>query len=294
MSETQLVSPPEAHYTVYKLTDPGGKIYIGLTGKTVEQRWNKGRGYSRDTPIRQAINCFGWDAFRKEILCEKLTQEGAEKLERWFIAYYDSSSPEKGYNRFLGGLGKGVHMSEVSKSVCRSVKNRQYAERPELTEKIRSSVNIAYENDPDYRARVGRGVLKAFAEDPAIKKRISNTVKQLWTDPEYRRRATEGRIAACVGNTELSAALQEKEKLYYREHPERRAEISIQMSRYLLSPEGRKFVESDSHPKPVRCVETGTVYPSQKAAERATGNVGIHKACSKKQHTAGGYHWEYV
>ena len=32
----------EAHYTVYKLTDPEGKIYIGVTGQTVEQRWRKG------------------------------------------------------------------------------------------------------------------------------------------------------------------------------------------------------------------------------------------------------------
>ena len=45
----------ENHYTVYKLTDPDGKVYIGVTGKTVEERWNKGRGYSRGTPIREAI-----------------------------------------------------------------------------------------------------------------------------------------------------------------------------------------------------------------------------------------------
>ena len=30
--------PPEAHYTVYKLTDPNGKVYIGCTGKPVEKR----------------------------------------------------------------------------------------------------------------------------------------------------------------------------------------------------------------------------------------------------------------
>ena len=29
-------SPPEAHYTVYKLTDPEGKIYIGCTGQSVK------------------------------------------------------------------------------------------------------------------------------------------------------------------------------------------------------------------------------------------------------------------
>ncbi|MBQ3373051.1 MAG: hypothetical protein IJG40_07960 [Oscillospiraceae bacterium] len=67
----ELPSPPaEAHYTVYKLTDPEGKIYIGCTGKSVEERWNGGRGYYRDTPIRRAIKEFGWENFKKEILCE--------------------------------------------------------------------------------------------------------------------------------------------------------------------------------------------------------------------------------
>ena len=55
--------PPEAHYTVYKLTDPEGKIYIGCTGQTVEKRWREGKGYSRETPIRRAIDEFGWENF---------------------------------------------------------------------------------------------------------------------------------------------------------------------------------------------------------------------------------------
>ena len=54
------VSPPEAHYTVYKLTDPEGKIYIGCTRKPVEERWKKGRNYSRDTPIRNAMVTAGF------------------------------------------------------------------------------------------------------------------------------------------------------------------------------------------------------------------------------------------
>ena len=263
MPEIKLESPPEAHYTVYKLTDPEGKLYIGLTGKPAEQRWRKGRGYSRDTPIRAAVNRYGWEAFEKTILCEKLTKAGAE-------------------------------MSEVSKKICRNVKNRQYAERPELIEKIRSSVNTAYANDPVYRERIGKKVLEAYERDPTLKTRISNTVRQLWTDPEYRYRATEGRAAVCSGNTKAAAEMQVKGRQYYREHPERKAEVSAQMSAYLLSPEGRKFVESDSRPKPVRCVETGKIYPSQRAAERETGFCNIHKVCSGRNRVCGGYHWEYI
>ena len=294
MSEINLVSPAEAHYTVYKLTDPQGKVYIGCTGKPVKMRWRRGRGYSRDMPVRAAVDALGWDAFKKEILCEKLTREGAEKLEKWFIVYYDSSDPEKGYNRFLGGLGKGSHMSEITKKLASEAKNRLYEERPEVIEKIRNTVQARFENDPDYRSRVSRGVLKAFERDPSIKTRLSERSKQLWQDPDYRRRSIEGRAAVNVGNTALSARMQETTRLYFREHPEAGAAVSDFMSAYLLTPEGRKFVESDSHPKPVRCVETGEVYPSQRAAERATGFCTIHKVCAGRTRTSGGYHWEYV
>lgn len=46
----------------------------------------------------------------------------------------------------------------------------------------------------------------------------------------------------------------------------------------------------------VRCVETGHVYDSSAEAHRKTGIFmdSISKCCNKKQHTAGGYHWEFV
>lgn len=48
--------------------------------------------------------------------------------------------------------------------------------------------------------------------------------------------------------------------------------------------------------KSVRCVETDIVYPSQIAAQKATGigKSDISACCTGRQHTAGGYHWEYA
>ena len=103
--------PEDSHYTVYKLTDPEGKVYIGYTGQSVEKRWKKGKNYNRHSPIRRAIDALGWDAFQKEILCENLTKEGAEKLEAWFVDHYDSTNAEKGYNGMTGGARNGAKMS---------------------------------------------------------------------------------------------------------------------------------------------------------------------------------------
>ena len=33
------------NYTVYKFTFSDGKIYIGQTGETLENRWKNGEGY---------------------------------------------------------------------------------------------------------------------------------------------------------------------------------------------------------------------------------------------------------
>ena len=284
---------PEAHYTGYKLTDPDGKVYIGCTGMPVEKRWNKGRGYSRGVPIRRAIDEIGWENFRHEILCERLIKEGAEKLERWFIAFYDSSDPEKGYNRFLGGLGKGAHMSKITKQLSRESKNRLYDEHPEIVDKIRDTVNNLFETDPTYRERVGAGVRAAYEKDPTIKVRLSEISKELWKDPDFRERCSSARRAANE-NPDLAEKQKAVQKRFYQEHPERKEVISRKMKEYLSKPGNRAFVESDSHAKPVICVETGEVYPSQKAAEKATGYCGIHKACKGQKYTCGGYHWKYA
>lgn len=283
----------ENHYTVYKLTDPEGKVYIGITGKTVEERWNKGRGYSRGTPIREAIRKYGWENFQHEILCEKLTRLGAERLEKAFIAHYDSSDPEKGYNRFLGGLGKGAHMSEVTKRLSSDAKNRLYDEHPEIKDKISRTVKNAFDSDPSYRRRISKGVLAAYEKDPALRKRLSEKTEELWRDPVYRERAAVGRRQVCVMNFDLAERTRASHKSYYDAHPERREEISLQMRSYLSKPENRAFINADSHGRPVICVETGVVYPSQRAAEKVTGYSGIHKVCHGRQATSGGYHWRF-
>ena len=47
--------------------------------------------------------------------------------------------------------------------------------------------------------------------------------------------------------------------------------------------------------KPVRCVETGEIYPSVIEANRQTciNHASISQCCNGKQHTAGNLHWEW-
>lgn len=58
----------------------------------------------------------------------------------------------------------------------------------------------------------------------------------------------------------------------------------------------QKMRENNKLKKAVLCVEENTTFPSAKEAWRQTGVYfgSICKCCVGKQHTAGGYHWEYI
>ena len=55
-------------------------------------------------------------------------------------------------------------------------------------------------------------------------------------------------------------------------------------------------VVAKKYSKPVRCIETGIIYPSTGEAGRRLGihNAGISLCCNGRCKTFGGYHWKFV
>lgn len=80
-----------------------GKKYIGITSQKPTNRWQNGRGYQRCPLFYAAIEKYGWDAFRHEILYTGLSQEEAERLEVELIAKYQTQDNANGYNLAAGG-----------------------------------------------------------------------------------------------------------------------------------------------------------------------------------------------
>jgi hypothetical protein len=101
-------------YCVYKHTFPNGKVYIGITGRTPERRWDKGRGYSHNNYMNNAIAKYGWDNVKHDILVDNLTKEEAEEKEIELISTYKSNDLQHGYNIANGGNCAGT-MSESTK-----------------------------------------------------------------------------------------------------------------------------------------------------------------------------------
>ena len=91
-------------YTVYQHRNKiNGKVYIGITMQTPEQRWRHGEGYKSSPHFYAAIQKYGWDNFEHNTLFQNLTKEEACKKEQELIAKYNSMNREYGYNSTSGG-----------------------------------------------------------------------------------------------------------------------------------------------------------------------------------------------
>ena len=90
-------------YCVYVHTFPNGKVYVGITCSKPNDRWKCGRGYINQPRVWRAICKYGWDNIRHDIVADGLAREVACEMEKYLIAFYDSTHHEKGYNSTFGG-----------------------------------------------------------------------------------------------------------------------------------------------------------------------------------------------
>lgn len=110
------------------------KYYIGITHNSLKKRWGKhGQGYKGQTFYR-AIEKYGWDNIKHDVLYENLTQEEAENLEIYLIEKYKSYDSRYGYNASYGGLTGGMLPKQIAKydldgNYIKLYKNRDIAQK---------------------------------------------------------------------------------------------------------------------------------------------------------------------
>ena len=110
-------------YKVYKYTFPDGKIYIGMTHLTIQER--RDCGYQHNIPLKNALKKYGWHNVKVDILEIADNRTMAFELEEKYIALSDSTNPKIGYNISKGGKATFTglkhteshkrHMSELYK-----------------------------------------------------------------------------------------------------------------------------------------------------------------------------------
>lgn len=103
-------------YVVYMHKNKtNGKVYIGLTSMSLEERWKNGNGYHKGTYFRNAIDKYGWDNFEHIIMKENLSKDEASYWEQYYISFYNSLNRQYGYNISSGGEHGGHFQTEETK-----------------------------------------------------------------------------------------------------------------------------------------------------------------------------------
>lgn len=120
-------------YKVYMHTFPNKKKYIGITRQDVSKRWGKGKHY-KDQLVWKAINKYGWDNIKHQIIIDNVSKDVACKVEQELIRKYKTNIQEYGYNLSIGGeVGRKTnYMAEDCVQFIH--KNTQYEENRKILE----------------------------------------------------------------------------------------------------------------------------------------------------------------
>lgn len=80
------------------------KYYVGITKQEPERRWQNGYGYKGQYFYR-AIEKYGWENIKHEIVSDNLTESEAKELEKELIKKFNTRDHNCGYNCTDGGDG---------------------------------------------------------------------------------------------------------------------------------------------------------------------------------------------
>jgi hypothetical protein len=153
---------------IYKITNTSnGKLYIGKDESSRESYYGSGR------LIRRAIQKYGKECFEKEIIEEVSNRELLQDREKHWIAYYNSTDREIGYNISKGGDGGDTisnhpNRAEIVKKMSEANKGRVFTE--EHRRKLRENHN---------------------SKNPEVMKKISEALKGRKKSEEHRRKLSE-------------------------------------------------------------------------------------------------------
>ena len=269
-------------YCVYKHETPNGKVYIGQTCKKPNERWSNGYGYKNQV-FYNAIQKYGWENIKHEILFEGLSKSEADEKEVEMISLYNSCDNEFGYNISHGGGGTlGVKPSEETKQKISS--SHKGMKRSEESKIKQSETLTGRHHSEETKRKIGEA-----------------NSRRIWSE-ESRRKLSEANKGKTLSD-ETKKKIGEAGK--GRTPSEKNREITARNNRERIWTEESRKKSSESHKgipasnrRKVLCVETGVIYDSMQNAAESVGlksHASISYACSGKiqSHKAGGYTWVY-
>lgn len=214
-------------YKVYRHTSPSGNVYIGITMRNdVRRRWERGNGYKTNVAFWNAIQKYGWDNIKHEILFEGLTKERACNLEITLIRHYKnlgisyniSTGGDCGFNGIVQTPRTGWHHSPET---CKKISEHNIGKKcPFKGQKRPKSVGEKVSRAKKGIATRGKG----WHHSPETRSKISRAHIGIKPSSEARKRmslAKKGKPGTSLGmkRTPETRQLQsELKKQYYATH----------------------------------------------------------------------------
>lgn len=215
--------------TLYQLTSPVGKSYIGISSKTTEARWAKhvehACGKREAGAIYAAIRKYGPAAFTVRTLAIADDWNYLCDLERRAIVAFNSKSPH-GYNITDGGEGTvGRYITESERKKISEAQKKRY-ERPGERERLAAVAVKAREatskkwaaqridglakwqrdakakrvrlGSEEHKKLISAGTKTAMAR-PEVKAKVKECAIQRSNDPDWRKKISASKKGKGTG-----------------------------------------------------------------------------------------------
>ena len=176
------------------------KEYIGLTTRTLEERWkqhiyesNKQDSWEWNTPLGNAIKKYGKDSFEVFVLEECSSETELKLKEIQFIKDRKSLASENGYNLSFGGDGRlGYKLSdETKRKIGEGNKGKTYTaeslEKMSVAAKKRSVGKLSPMDGKKHTDETKKKISEAFKgriHSEESKKKCSESQKGIKKSPQ--------------------------------------------------------------------------------------------------------------
>lgn len=178
-------------YQIYRYTAPDGRVYIGCTVRTLKERAGEGGiGYKDATRFWNAIQEFGWDSFKVDVIATTEDADEATYLEDYYINESNSLDISCGFNSIRSGGAKTELTRAKQSATMQSLLNNpdSYFRSEARYRKQSAAIRLALSR-PEVRARMSKAAKNAWKDANSVlntqeyRDRISDTMKRHWKDP---------------------------------------------------------------------------------------------------------------
>ena len=237
-----------AYGYIYKISFPNGKCYIGLTTRTIKERWVEHNNHAKAGNTRRLYNALRKynmvDTFQMIVIDTAETEEELCEKEIAHIEINNSNSEGRnGYNMNDGGDGVfGYRHTEEGRQKISEAQKKRF-EDTEARQKLSEAQKKRYKY-PESRQKLSEAQKKRF-ENLEARLQISETNKKRFEDPEARLQISEGVKKYYEDNPEARQKNSEAQKKYNKDNPEKSKKHSeVMKKRYKDNPEkGKKHSE---------------------------------------------------